>query len=278
MLDPRTRRWRMRLLPLRRWGKPVAEVHINHVKLLVDVRDEGCGVILYLNEEYEQAETKWFKRTLRPGMTVVDIGAHIGYFTTLAASLVAPSGRVIAVEPDPHNFKLLTRNIRRNGLHNVTVLPIALGNRRGQATLYRSPTNGGDHRLIPDRELSRPIDVTIDTLDHVLQQLRVESVDAIKIDVQGYEPYVLSGSSQAITKSPTLMILSELWPYGLKRAGWEARDFFETTGQWGFSARILQDNGQARPVDWRQLQHRVPELDASNPNIFTNVVFHRLPK
>ena len=72
---------------------------------------------------------------------------EIGYFTLLAADLVGPAGRVIAIEPESYNFGLLTRNIRANRLSNVTALNIAVGAESGTSTIYKSAENYGDHRV-----------------------------------------------------------------------------------------------------------------------------------
>ena len=94
---------------------------------------------------YEQLLTKLFKKEMKQGMIVVDIGAHIGYFTLLAARLVGETGRVFAFEPDPDNYSLLIKNVSVNGHDNVIPVQKAVSNKTGQVRLFLddcTPTEG----------------------------------------------------------------------------------------------------------------------------------------
>lgn len=86
--------------------------------------------------KYEPETIALFRSYLKEGMTVVDIGANLGYFTVIAAGLVGPSGKVFSYEPDPHNFALLEKNVSVNGFKNVTNFPVALSDRRGTRELF----------------------------------------------------------------------------------------------------------------------------------------------
>src|SRR4051794_38341269 len=123
-------------------------VRINDCKLTVDLRDElGVGRPLWSTGKYEPAETIFLRRELQQGGTFVDIGANLGYFSTLGAKCVGPQGKVIAIEPDPHNFSLLLRNVLRNSLDQVALYNVALGERPSTLFFNRSKTNFGDHRV-----------------------------------------------------------------------------------------------------------------------------------
>jgi precorrin-6B methylase 2 len=84
-----------------------------------------------LGRAYEPMTTLAFHTLVQPGDRVVDVGAHVGYFTLLAARLCGPNGRVFAFEPHPDNFRLLERNIRENGAENVTAVRKAVADRAG---------------------------------------------------------------------------------------------------------------------------------------------------
>lgn len=255
--------------------KTIVSVPVNNLNLLVDTRDTGVGYILYRRGEYEPAETQWLQRTVRPGMTVIDIGAHVGYFTTLIARLVGPTGRVIAFEPDPYNFWLLSRNIRRNQLQNVHLVRQALGAERGKAQLYRSPINHGDHRLIPDHEHGRAISVSVTTLDDARAVISGLAVDVIKMDVQGYEPFVMAGATQTINHSRDLKIMTEFWPYGLEQSGSSAPRYFDDVIKLGFNAAVLDSKAVIPINSWPELQQRISNLDAHHPQVFTNLILSR---
>lgn len=276
IIDPRIRQRRLKLIPWRLlWRRSVVRVRVNDLELFVDVRDQGCGVIMYLNEAYETAESAWLKATLKPGMVVIDVGAHVGYFTTLAARLVGPAGLVIALEPDPHNFRLLTKNIQYNGFRNVRAIRIAAGEHVGCATLFHSLDNHGDHRLVDDGHLGRPLVVPIAPLDEIMRTLDLPHVEVIKIDVQGYEARVIAGAQGILAASSAIKILSEFWPYGLARAGVSAAQFFNDLSRQGLAASLLTEDGLTRPVTWPGLRDALPHLDPEHPDVFINLVWER---
>src|SRR5688572_14768172 len=80
-------------------------------------------------------ELRLFRSLLRPGMTVVDVGANQGIFTLFCANLVGPTGSVIAFEPDPEMFSTLSNNVKANARHRVELHNLALGSQEGQLTL-----------------------------------------------------------------------------------------------------------------------------------------------
>jgi hypothetical protein len=88
----------------------------------LDLGDRYFTQSLLLTGQHEEWEVPIFLKALRPGQCVVDIGAHVGFYTVLAAERVGPSGRVIAFEPDPGNRALLEANVRDNALTQATVM------------------------------------------------------------------------------------------------------------------------------------------------------------
>ena len=169
---------------------------------------------------------------IRPGMTVVDIGANIGFYSLMMADLVGLSGRVYAFEPDPQLFEAAVRNASLNNKENViSIQNLALGSRCGQATLYRSAFNSGDNRLsASDRASAVPVRVA--TLDEVLPGIRI---DWIKIDVQGWEPEVFRGMFQTIQNNPQVRLYFEYWPAGLRKAAEDVMEPFHLLNQLGLS-------------------------------------------
>ncbi len=98
-------------------------------KLYIDKWDTTISQELILSGKWEDYETELFKKNIKPGVTVVDIGAHIGYYTVIAAQLVGDKGKVYAFEPDPRNFKLLQRNVEANGYSNVVLVNKAVSDK-----------------------------------------------------------------------------------------------------------------------------------------------------
>lgn len=165
---------------------------------------------------YERFETSLVKRYLKPGGIFVDVGAHIGYYSVLAASIVGPGGGVYAYEPNPVNVALLRSNTERfEGI--VRIRDCAVSDSPGRAKLYVSTINSGDHQLFQSagREAVNVDVVSLDT-DPALSSLQV---NFLKIDVQGLEVSVLRGARETIARSPHLIGIVEYSPAHLRLAG-----------------------------------------------------------
>lgn len=131
------------------------------------------------------------------GEIVIDIGAHVGIFTIKAARKVGEEGRVLAIEPEPHNLALLRRNTK--SLPNVTIIPLACGDYRGRTKLYISRFSG-EHSLKFNAKLGE-IEVEIDTLENITANSGINEVNFIKIDAEGAELEVLKGAGRLLEKS-----------------------------------------------------------------------------
>jgi len=165
--------------------------------------DDTVGRELFIHGTFEWTTMQVWKSAAVAGATVVDVGAHIGSFTLEAAKLVGPSGRVIAVEPDPTNRSRLVHNLSINGLTDrVTIIEAAMLDEECQLPLGSpSPNNSGMTRLNAGHEL-----VQCRRLDDVLDELGAPTVDAIKIDVEGFEPAVLRGAAKTVARDRPLVI------------------------------------------------------------------------
>ena len=170
--------------------------------------------------KYEPGTTRLFEEMVKPGMVVIDIGAHVGYYTLLAAKLSGPKGRVYAFEPDKDNHALLLKNIGLNGYDNVVAAQIAMSDRVGNSTLYLTALDSGRHSMyhhgLPERGEAT---VETTTVDSFLESEGWPSVDLIKIDVEGAEPAVLDGMTRMLEESGKLKLIVELNPSLLHNAG-----------------------------------------------------------
>lgn len=168
---------------------------------------------------WEPYETSLVLAILGPGDVFVDVGANIGYFCVIAASLVGSKGRVIAFEPDPQNCTLLNASLKHNGFKGRTItVQAGLSNSDSNGQLYLSTENFGDHQIYagePGRE-SVPI-----TLHHGANFLRtrIERLDLLKVDTQGSEYAVIEGLMPLLREldSPPQIII-ELTPFSLREA------------------------------------------------------------
>ena len=212
------------------------EVETTFARLLLDEDDQVVTPALVATSGWEPGETALLGARIKPAMTVLDIGAHVGYFTCLAARLAGPRGLVVALEPNPRNFDLLTANVWRNGFTNVVCFPWAAGTENGFADLFISPTNGGDHRLFPLDEPREAVRVRVATLDAV-EALR-PPVDIVKIDVQGAEEGVMRGMQSLLSASPDVLVTLEFWPAGARQFGSSPESLLDFYRSLGFGVRV----------------------------------------
>jgi FkbM family methyltransferase len=186
--------------------------------------DDADSLALSYNKEYEAEETQFFIENIKEGMRVVDVGANIGYYTTLFSRLVGPSGSVIAFEPDPTNFSLLEKNCKTNGCRNVTLENLALSDRDGEAKLHLSDVNRGDHRMSSsDDSLQTIVIKTVRLADYLKQDDRF---DLLKMDIQGHEFHALKGMGDLLDAKKVTLVM-EFWPEELKKAGSDPVELLE---------------------------------------------------
>jgi len=201
---------------------------------------------------FESAELHFLHRCLRPGMTVLDIGAHHGLYSLVASKSVHPRGHVHSFEPSPRERRLLERNLRFNRRANVSVHATALGATRGHATLFLVEGNldGCNSLRSPsDCRNTRTVEVDVVPLDEFIQENGISDVDFIKMDVEGAELSVLRGASRLLSSSTRPWILAEISDSRTQPWGYPAREILEFLEQKGFHWFQPYGQGQLRPAD-----------------------------
>ncbi|HWX54070.1 MAG TPA: FkbM family methyltransferase [Verrucomicrobiae bacterium] len=165
---------------------------------------------------YEAQESAFVRGWLRPGMSFVDTGANWGLFSLLAASLVGPSGRVISLEPDPRVFLKLKSNIERNQLKQVEPIRVAAADREAEVLLAGHDgvnQNSGMSRLVESGGAS-PLTFAVRSrrLDSLLDERGMDTIDLLKMDVEGAEHMALAGMEDGLKRLRYRCILLELHP------------------------------------------------------------------
>jgi FkbM family methyltransferase len=228
----------------------IMQVHNSKMIIRTSYLDGITNELLY-RDAYEQYETKLFEQSITEGMTVVDIGANIGYYTLLAANLSGNKGKVFAFEPEPNNYALLVRNIELNDYRNVTPIRMAVSSRIGEASLFLNRETGA-HGFLPDREGVVGI-TTVETtsLDEYFKG-REHPIDVIKIDVEGSELEVLAGMQNIISHNKNISIFTEFWPLGLEKCGSPPREYWDKLIKSGFKHIYLINEQEQRlePTDF----------------------------
>jgi FkbM family methyltransferase len=214
---------------------PWLAVDRDGLRLLVSTEDRTLGRRLFVYPEAPERDIQRAFATLRAipgqaerlaGTTILEIGANIGSHTVEMLGCYG-AGAVVAIEPDPHNCELLRQNILLNGFSDrVTVLAMAVSDHEGVVELELSRNNSGDHRVrVPGAPASDPeaeratIEVPATALDSLVQAglIDLAATGLVWIDAQGHEAHILRGASRVIDSR--IPILTEYWPYGLRRAG-----------------------------------------------------------
>lgn len=191
-------------------------------------------IIDYFADSEEQLEA--FNPLL--GQTVLDIGAHVGAYTILAASQVGRKGKVIAVEPHPENYRILLKNLMLNGLKNGFPVNVALLDRSGYVKLYLGKTTCRHSILRSESTYEKCLNVPCITADELLAKLGIGKVDWIKIDVEGAELKVLNGMSCILKNNPHLNLIVELHSD-------PARTIFSLE-QFGLNVKVLSTHNDRR--------------------------------
>ena len=211
--------------------------------VLIEVGGESTRVhpftIVYSIGEWEPYTEELFQDAINPGSTVLDIGAHHGYFSILAARRAGSEGKVYAIEPAPENFQILKKNIELNHLKNVVLVNKAVGDSNTNASFFIAKPNDVQGSLFPTlrpNEYSIPVEcITIDDL------LVGEAVDVVKMDIEGAEPFALKGMINTLEKSPNIVLFLEFHGPWLKRAGVEPQEFLDQLKGNGFECQLIND-------------------------------------
>ncbi|MGQ3014631.1 MAG: FkbM family methyltransferase [Flavobacteriales bacterium] len=187
----------------------------------------------------DKREMELIGSLVKPGDTVVDIGANIGFYTRFLAQKVGPTGKVYAFEPDALNFKRLLQNTA--GLTQVQAVQAAVSHENGVLKIYRSKMLNVDHRTYPVDGAESVEEIPAITLDSYLPSGLKPSF--IKIDIQGYEYFAFQGMRDLIARSPQLFIISEFWPHALTRSGASADKMLQLLDELGLRIQVVQKNG-----------------------------------
>jgi len=181
------------------------------------------AVNLVTEHGYEPEMGETLRKYLRPGGTFVDIGANEGFFTVQAAKIVGPSGRVLAVEPQGRLQQVIQKNLELNGLTNVTLARSAVSDRPGEAELHISPsTNTGSTGLSQSTRYRVPHEsVPVNTLEAILARSGVQTVDLIKMDIEGFEYEALIGAEKLLKEKRIKALALEMHPELMRGRGKE---------------------------------------------------------
>jgi FkbM family methyltransferase len=156
------------------------------------------------------------RRTLKKGMTFVDIGANLGYFAFLASRMVGDDGIVFAFEPETINYEFLSKSVQANGYRNIRPFRKAISDTDGTVTLFRAAPGQQNASVVTDRGHGKE-EVKSMTLDEFWMAQGKPRIDFIKIHIGGDDSVALKGASQILrTLRPTIAMVFEPEKWGSK--------------------------------------------------------------
>ncbi|MCV0399646.1 MAG: FkbM family methyltransferase [Nitrosarchaeum sp.] len=186
------------------------------------------GLALSIFKIYEPVETEIVKKYVKKGDVVIDIGAHIGYYTLLFSELVGEHGKVYSFEPDPENFELLKKNVDINKCSNVKLIQKAVTEKKSKIKLYLSDEDRATNRIYDAQlnDTSNSIEIDATSIDEEFRDMNMK-IDFVKIDVEGSEEGVFQGMESTIENNKNIKILSEFFPHLIKKYGGSAENYLK---------------------------------------------------
>lgn len=195
---------------------------------------------------FQRFTVELFEQAMKPGMVVLNLGAYIGYYTVLAARSAGSSGKVYAFEPDPRNYRFLLHNIKLNkfntrvvalrkpAAHKVGIMPFFFGGDPIVNSLWRKKGEGNI------------VEVECTTVDEALGK---QSIQVIKIAVQGGEIHALQGMEQTLSNSEQVIMFVECSPSTLSSAGGSVDMLLGQLSKLAFQVQIIDEKERClRPV------------------------------
>jgi FkbM family methyltransferase len=210
----------------------------------------------YAGRPFEPEVVSFIKQTVKQDMTVLDIGANIGFLTLLFARLVGPKGRVVAFEPGLYAARLLEENIAINGFSWVAVVKQAAGETPGRTRFFEGPQGFDVYSslapiVIPSAQKVPFVEREVDTVtvDDIVLREGIHRVDLVKIDVEGYELFVLRGMRHMLNHNPSVTLVIEVSNELCAEFGHTALDVIREIEDMGCQCWQLGPGGSLHGID-----------------------------
>lgn len=215
------------------------EITIPEGTLYLNQRDPVVSGALTLGA-YEPYFAEEFRKHLKPGSIVVDIGANLGYYTLIASALAQ---RVIAYEPEKENLDLLRRTIEKNNLQNVIVIEKGIGAKDEELALTLDPDNKGKHTLLSNTEGEKKT-ISVTTLDSSIALQNIKHIDLIKMDIEGWEGYAFKGMVNVL-QNMSPIIFFEFAPRRIEESGESPIVMLHTLERFGYKLFVIDESKKA---------------------------------
>ena len=228
-------------------------------KMYLDLNDFGLSKHLYFFSIREPECTRIMKQYIKKGMTIVELGANIGYYALMEAAIMKNKGKVYAIEPSPQNFAMLQKNISLNSYEPIIEsYNIAVSNKSGKDKLFMSK----EHNLcnMMESNASDYVEVQTSTLDDFL--IDKKQPDIIRMDIEGFEYYVVDGMEKTLQNTKSCIMFIEVHPFQIFEKGLDYKKPLEKLFKYGFVPKyIVREYGP--------LKEETYTFKKSNENFFS---------
>lgn len=261
------------------FGKKYVKRNIHDYKMYLDSNDMGLCRSLILFGTREVDHKILLEKIARPGMTVLDIGANIGYYALMELGLIGESGKLIAVEPSPKNIEIFNMNLALNGISGIRVIDGAISDKsekkdfhlaeQGNLNTFHATGTGLKHLT------GEVVEVDSYTVSQVMEG--EGSLDLIRMDVEGHEVEVMTGMLESVregTLKPTIIFETHLSRYGKEH---DMESVLKAYFSEGYTTRYLASSyeGGTKIVEARGYTGSDPiPTDGVNRKIFENIEDH----
>jgi len=217
---------------------------------------------------WEEETTKYFLENVSEGDVALDVGANIGYFTLLFASLVGKEGKVFSFEPEPSNFEILKKNVKLNNFQNVELQNAAVGDSSGELELYLSEKAAGQHRIYESNNSGKNhITVRAINLDEFFNNNYLsEKISFIKIDAEGSEFGVLKGMEKILSQNKNINLIMEFSPEQIRDYGADPTVQLQYLKNLGFDFYVVDKVGK-KQHKFDELEKIIKTFEGSSENI-----------
>lgn len=201
--------------------------------------------------DYAPTTKELVKRVVKKGDVVVDVGAHVGYYSLLFAELVGEKGHVFSFEPST-NCEILKKNIEINSYKNITAVQKAVSNETTVTKLHLTPSLTTHHICNTNRDDSNSVEIQTTTLDDYFKETETQ-IDFVKCVSQGADYAVIQGMSALLKKMEKIKIIIAFSPPRLQEFGSEPSEFLKTLENAGFFLYIIKGVNEVTPTTSSEL-------------------------
>lgn len=216
----------------------------NDIKIYFDLTNPHTWDLIQ-GKDPEKKIKQIFLNNIKEDDTIIDVGANIGQYSLIAAKKVGPTGRVISIEPLKETAEWLKKNFLLNNFNNYVILESAVGSESGSRALYKKSGSGGQGFLDPKvdgKQLHKTMEINVETIDSIVSLRKIEKVDMLKIDVEGFEYEVLLGCTRSFKQNKIKKIICEIHSKRLEYKGINENTIYSLLRENGFSIDLVEKN------------------------------------